>query len=523
MTSPRSARLVALYAGVAVAVVLLAWVDFSASALVFAVLVAAFAAGNWRLQHKIERARAQLDETGEASLEQGIGVLKRKLAVVSHRLALEHPVSGLPMREELVDRIRGDAQGILGAIAFVDIERLTAFDPAQAERVLATSVARLRRMLPADRFLAQVDRGHVGIWFGAMHDETVARAELQAITYALGEAIVDEEREIMPQVRLRVGRYDATEGASAGAFLARTLASFAAGEGATATDRVDAEQAERARDRYGLEQDLRQAIARRELRLELQPLIDATRHVVTGAEALLRWDHPVRGPVSPAVFIPVMEAIGLASEIGTWVINAAAREARDWQARGFRGCVAINVSGLQVERDDLPAIVARTLDRYGLDPASFEIELTESMAMNNTDHCRAIFWQLRKLGVKLAIDDFGTGYSGFSSVRNLLFDKIKIDREFVTDVDTRKDSQAICQSIIALGRGLGVRVLAEGVETHAEYAWLRKHGCHHFQGYYFSRPLTPEAFLGFVRHADELRPILSLGSDIATITGRLSA
>jgi EAL domain-containing protein (putative c-di-GMP-specific phosphodiesterase class I) len=245
---------------------------------------------------------------------------------------------------------------------------------------------------------------------------------------------------------------------------------------------------------------------------------------VCGAEALLRWQHPERGFVSPARFVPVMEAIGLASEIGAWVLNAAVREASEWRARGFSELrMAVNVSGVQLERDDLPILVERTLQRHALTAGCLEIELTESVATSNADHCRRIFQQLRDMGVKLAVDDFGTGYSGFSSLRTLRFDKIKIDREFVSNVDTRSDSQAICQSIIALARGLGIRVLAEGVERQAEYAWLRRHGCHHFQGYYFSRPLDADRFAVFVRDTRALDRLLSLGGERQTIVERLSA
>ncbi len=320
------------------------------------------------------------------------------------------------------------------------------------------------------------------------------------MSYALSDAILDNGREIVPEVRLRLAAYDADNGMPAAAFVARTLASFALAHGlqAAEADRVD--PSEFARERYDLEQDLRQAVARRELSLEFQPLVDVERQRVCGAEALLRWDHPNRGRVSPVRFVPVMETMGLASEIGSWVLNAAVREAAAWRTLGLSDLrMAINVSGLQLERDDLPILIERTLQRHGVGASVLEVELTESVATSDAAHCRAIFQQLRAMGVKLAVDDFGTGYSGFSSLRTLSFDKIKIDREFVTAVDQRRDSQAICQSIIALARGLGIQVLAEGVESHAEYAWLRRNGCRHYQGYYFSRPLDAEQFAIFAR------------------------
>lgn len=435
-----------------------------------------------------------------------------------------HPVSGLPVREALLAQMNADQVGMLGAIAFADFERLSAFDVALAERAFAVATDRLRRMLPADRFAAQVDRGHIGLWIGGV-DEAAFRAELDAIGYALGEAIELDGQQLDPQIKIRSARFEASAGMDAQTFLARTLASFALPADAIGTAQAPVvDYADLARDRYALEQDLRRAIERRELSLAYQPLIDAGEGRVCGAEALLRWAHPERGPVSPARFVPIMEAIGLASEIGLWVLNGAVREAQGWRTRGLSGLrVAVNVSSLQLERDDLPLLVQRTLQHHDLPATALEIELTESVATSDADHCRRIFESLRAMGVKLAVDDFGTGYSGFSSLRALTFDKIKIDREFVTDVDRRRDSQAICHSIIALGRGLGIRVLAEGVERRAEYEWLRRHGCQHFQGYYFGAPMDGADFADFASDHAGLTRLLRLDAGPNRIHERLSA
>jgi EAL domain-containing protein (putative c-di-GMP-specific phosphodiesterase class I) len=158
----------------------------------------------------------------------------------------------------------------------------------------------------------------------------------------------------------------------------------------------------------------------------------------------------------------------------------------------------------------LPTLIARTLDRHALPADSLEIELTESAALVDCERARTLFSRLRELGVRIAIDDFGTGYSSLSTLRSLAFDKIKIDREFVTEVESRKESQAICQSVIALARGLGIGVLAEGVERAEEYAWLRQHGCSVFQGYLFSPPLEGPAFIDFVQDRAQLADKLSL-------------
>ena len=501
---------------------------------IFAVTASFLLGWNWRIRHVADRALRALGAHGPHSPslsarsadEQIIRQCAPQTPDLNHRLVSTHPVSGLPLREALLARMNADGRGMLGAIAFVDFDRLTAFDPALGERVFAALIARLRSMLPADRFIAQVDRGHVGMWFASDTNDSAARAELEAIEYALGEAIdLGEGNQIVPQVKLRLAMFDATEGLDAQAVLARMLASFALSQGVSVkVDQPVTDYADDARQRYALEQDLRQAIARRELAITFQPLIDISQKRVCGAEALIRWNHPEHGTISPARFIPIVEAMGLASEIGMWALNAAVREVHEWRAQGLAHLrVAVNVSGLQLEGDDLPSLIRHTLQRHDVSPGALEIELTESVATSDATHCRKIFHELRQLGVKLAVDDFGTGYSGFSSLRTLAFDKIKIDREFVTGVDGRADSQAICQSIIALGRGLGIRVLAEGVEHRAEYEWLRRHGCDHFQGFYFARPMDSETFASFAAEPRLLTELLRLSAGSEQIIKRLNA
>ena len=469
-------------------------------------------------------AAGMVERGASIGLEASVAHIEEQMEGLRHRMAANHPISGLPVREALIERIADDQCGIIGMVAFAELDRVAAFDPLLADRVLAACSARLRAMVPATRFLAQVDRGHVAIWFGSDASEEVAAAELEAVCYAMSEAVIDGDTQIIPQLSFRLAAYDSADDVVPSALITRVQASFALPQNAPAGVGSGTVQTTTARDLFTLEQDLRQAIDRRELRLAFQPLVDAGERRVCGAEALIRWDHPTRGSISPAQFVPVLEAMGLAREIGLWTMNTAVREARGWAAQGLGHLrVAVNVSSLQLEGDELPQTVARMLQSHGVRASQLEIELTESVATSDADHCRHLFQSLRHLGVKLAVDDFGTGYSGFSSLRQLAFDKIKIDREFVTDVDRRRDCQAICQSIIALGRGLGIRVLAEGVERHEEYEWLRRHGCHHFQGYYFGKPMAGDAFVAFARDGAALARLLAHAGDPARIMERLSA
>ncbi|MDE2403657.1 MAG: EAL domain-containing protein [Sphingomonadales bacterium] len=467
------------------------------------------------------RLAAAANSRAATSLGAAVGAVEAALGVLGHRLGQAHPVSGLPTRETIIAQMQQAESGVLGLFAVTDLARLTAFDPALADRIVGECKDRLRKMLPADRPLCQVDRGHFAVWYGDA-EQQLADAAMEAAAYALGDDIAIDGRSLTPQVAMRLTRFDRTEGVDPAAFLHQAIAllSLPGGHVAESGPAV-AVSSTMVRERFALEQDLRHAIDRHELRLEYQPLVDAERGQVIGAEALLRWDHPVRGAVGPAAFIPVVEAAGLAEPIGLWVFNAAVREAKAWQGLGAQGLrVAVNVSALQLRQAELPTMILRLLQHHCVPPAALEIELTESLALDDAADCRRIFGALRRMGVSLAVDDFGTGYSGFGSLRSLAFDKIKIDRQFVTDVDVRRDSQAICQSILALGRGLGIRVLAEGVERHEEYAWLRSQGCRHFQGYYFGRPMPAEAFRRFIGERERLAELLGLEQELLRIEAR---
>lgn len=242
-----------------------------------------------------------------------------------------------------------------------------------------------------------------------------------------------------------------------------------------------------------LESDLRQALRRGELLLHYQPQVDLTSGQVTGAEALLRWQHPTRGLVSPLRFIPIAERNGLIVPIGEWVVQTASRQARIWQDKlGRPFVVAVNVSAHQFESADLPAQVRRALDDAGLAPEHLELEVTESVAMIEVERTVAILQELAAIGVRLALDDFGTGYSSLSYLKRYPIHKLKIDQSFVRSMTLGTNDQAIVASVINLGRGLGLRTIAEGVESEAELRLLQRMGCEEMQGYLFSRPLPSE-------------------------------
>ena len=249
-------------------------------------------------------------------------------------------------------------------------------------------------------------------------------------------------------------------------------------------------------ERLRLEQELRRALDRDEFVLHYQPVIDLSVGRAVGAEALIRWQHPEKGMIPPANFIGLAESTGLIDPMGLWVMRKACMQVHDWNASGLPGMkVAINLSARQFLDGNLIGHVTEALEMSGISADQLEIELTETAAMADHAYTKAMFSKLRDLGVSIAIDDFGTGYASMSYLRKLPFDKLKIDREFVANVHRTRDSQAICGALVTLGKGLGLRVLAEGAESHDEVIYLWSHGCDLYQGYYFSKPLAPERFI----------------------------
>ena len=241
----------------------------------------------------------------------------------------------------------------------------------------------------------------------------------------------------------------------------------------------------RLQERRLLIQDLRSALSRDELILFFQPFVSAETGAVSGCETLLRWRHPERGMVSPAEFIPLAEESGLILPIGAWIIEAACREATRWPSHL---CVSVNISPVQFRNRDLPETILKALITTRLAPSRLEVEVTETVLIEDANAALDILRRIRALGVRVALDDFGTGYSSLSYLRRFPFDKLKIDRSFVQQLDTRRDSQIIVQAIRDIAYGLNMTITAEGVETPEQAEQLRATGCEELQGFLYSEP-----------------------------------
>jgi diguanylate cyclase (GGDEF)-like protein/PAS domain S-box-containing protein len=251
----------------------------------------------------------------------------------------------------------------------------------------------------------------------------------------------------------------------------------------------------RAVERQSIEEGLRRALERGEFVLNYQPKINLRTGEITGAEALIRWTDPIRGPVSPAQFIPVAEECGLILPIGKWVLREACKQARVWADTRMRGpTIAVNVSSIEFRRENFLEELFAILTETGLGPSSLELELTETVLMKRAESVESVLQELRARGVKVALDDFGTGYSSLSYLRKFPIDALKIDQSFVRQVTMPPHDTTIVSAIISMGRSMNLRVIAEGVETSQELAFLRDHECDEGQGYYFSRPVPAEQF-----------------------------
>ncbi|MEZ0315351.1 MAG: putative bifunctional diguanylate cyclase/phosphodiesterase, partial [Methylophilaceae bacterium] len=257
--------------------------------------------------------------------------------------------------------------------------------------------------------------------------------------------------------------------------------------------------------RLDLENALRKAIENEEFELYYQPKVHLKTGRITGVEALIRWNRPEHGMVSPQFFIPVLEDTGMIVRVGSWVIATACKQIAHWQQSSIGPLqISVNVSGQQFVEGDLEADVIKSLNDSGIPPDLLELELTESSMMVNTEHTIVILDNLKKLGVQVSIDDFGTGYSSLAYLRRFPIDKLKIDIAFIRDITSNVDDAALALTIIRMAHSLKMEVIAEGVETVGQLAYLRHYRCDHIQGYYFSPPVAIDKLETMLREAKRM-------------------
>jgi EAL domain-containing protein (putative c-di-GMP-specific phosphodiesterase class I) len=259
--------------------------------------------------------------------------------------------------------------------------------------------------------------------------------------------------------------------------------------------------------RLTLESALRHALERNEFSLDYQAKLDLKTKNITGVEALLRWHHPDLGVVSPTQFIPVAEETGMIVPIGRWVLRTACAQNVAWQQDGLPPlCIAVNLSARQFADESLTTDIVAALRDNGMKPELLELELTESMVMQNPERAVKILTAISEMGVRIAIDDFGVGYSSLAQIKRFPIDTLKVDRSFIRDLEKNAEDRAITEAIISMGKTLSLTVVAEGVETEEQQNFLVDHACDAMQGYYFSKPIDRDQFASFLRqHAAAVR------------------
>jgi diguanylate cyclase (GGDEF)-like protein/PAS domain S-box-containing protein len=427
---------------------------------------------------------------------QALDVTETRLAVemLTHQ-SLHDPLTGLPNRTLCVDRIqraldRRRPSGGHVAVLAVDLDRFKVVNdsigPTHGDAVLVEVARRLQQVLRSGDTAARPSGDEFVVVCDDVESAGEATTIAERVLSALRVPVVVEGRAVVPAASIGIAlSTDRDRDAmvllrDAGAALHR-----AKQNGAGMWALVDDDLRRQAVDRLDIEHQLRAGLARGELRLHLQPIVDVVDAHVVGREALVRWQHPQRGLLGPAWFLPVAEESGLIDDLGRWVLAEAVRIG---QATPELGYVAVNVSPAQVRRPGLAADVERILDVAGLDPEHLVIELTESVMLGAATEGRRQLEELDALGVRLVVDDFGTGFSALSHLRDLPVSGIKVDRSFTAGLGRDPQCDRIVEALTGLAQGLGVDIVAEGVETEEQRAVLAGIGCEHAQGYLFGHP-----------------------------------
>lgn len=422
-----------------------------------------------------------------------------------YQLAHHDTLTGLPNRDLLFDRlehamVRARRRGGRIALLFLDLDRFKTINDSLGhpvgDQVLQAVARRLRDSIRETDTVARLSGDEFILLLEDIRkpDDAVMVAEKildllaqpfsvagheMSLSISIGSSLFPEDGETATELirNADTAMYRAKEG------------------GRNCYQRYQRDLTDQMVERFELERGLHGAAERGEFELYYQPQLSSTENRLVAAEALLRWRHPQFGLVSPGLFIPLAEETGHIHEIGAWVLRAACAQTHAWLRAGLAPPpIAVNISGQQIMRGDLPAIVSAQLTEWDITPEQLELEITETSLMRHSEQSLGILQQLRELGIQLAIDDFGTGYSSMSYMKRFKVNALKIDRSFVEDLPDDEVDCDIARAIIALAHSLGLRVVAEGVETAAQRDFLQAEGCDRMQGYLFGRPVPSKEF-----------------------------
>ena len=424
-------------------------------------------------------------------------------------------LTGLPNRTLLADRIEQALRSARRyrrqvAVLFVDLDQFKFINDSLGhdlgDRLLKIVAERLRGCVRSNDTVARQGGDDFVVVLSDLAGDEDAATVAQQIQLAVNRPLDIDEHELEVSCSIGISIYP-KDGEDVRALLKNAdVAMYRAKEqGRNNFKFYTGELNDKAVARMTMEKHLRRALEREEFLLHYQPQVDLRTGRITGMEALLRWQSPELGLVSPAGFIPLAEETGLIVPIGEWVMKTACAQNRAWQAAGLSPLtMAVNLSPRQFRQEGLAETVARILRETGLEPRYLELEIVESLIMHDVQSATLILKKLKELGVQLTMDDFGTGYSSLSYLKQFPFDKMKIDQSFVREITSDPDSATIVRTIIAMAHSLNLRAVAEGVETEGQLSYLRSHGCEEMQGFYFSRPVPSGAFEQLLREGRRL-------------------
>jgi len=411
-------------------------------------------------------------------------------------LAWHDPVSGLPNRiyfgerlEQAIGEVRGG--GTSAAVFYIDLDHFKDVNDTLGHHIgdelILNVTQRLSRIMRGDDLVARLGGDEFAIITACASDSYSLQAIAGRIIAAVCAPYQISGHNIIIGASIGIAIIDRRAGDAADILRYADMALYRAkNEGRNRACIYDAAMDADLSNRKLLEGDLLQAIKNDGLRAAYQPIVNAAGDTVVGVEALARWTHPTHGEISPSRFIPIAEHSGLIIELGEWMLRRACLDGRDWPGL----MVAVNVSPLQFRRPDFVELVERILTETDFDANRLELELTESTLLGNLETAELSMLRLKAIGVRFALDDFGTGYSSLLYLRRFPFDKLKIDSSFVRAIEKAPDAAAIVHAVVSLGRGLGMKVTAEGVETAEQHLFLRAAGAHSMQGYRFGKPGT---------------------------------
>ena len=428
-------------------------------------------------------------------------------------LAMHDPLCGLPNRiffgerlQAVIDQVRNGSTS--AAVFYIDLDHFKDVNDTLGhpigDELIRDVTLRLSRTLRGDDLVARLGGDEFAVISSIGDDHAKMTALAQRIINTICAPYCINGQNILIGASIGIAVIDRNCAGAADIMRYADMALYRAkNEGRNRGCIYDAAMDADLSSRKLLEADLREAIEQDRLQLHYQPIVSKDGETVLGVEALCRWTDPERGEIPPSEFIPVAERSGLIIELGAWVLRRACTDGKAWPEL----TVAVNVSSLQFRRIDFVDVVERTLEETQFDPARLELELTESVLLGNVDTAEAAMRRLKALGVKIALDDFGTGYSSLLYLRRFPFDKLKIDRSFVHSIEKASDAAAIVHAVVSLGRGLGMQVTAEGVETADQQLFLRAAGVHFMQGFRFGKAVPAAEISERLHHPSAFRPI----------------